>query len=122
EGGERRHGPGVEGELAPRNRGVRVDVVGADARDRGGRVREVRLVARHGDVVTRAVAATHQAEITDRIGDLGLPGRDQPTLPGGDVLRRVQRETGHVADRADLPSAIAGLQRMRRVFDHRYAE
>ena len=46
----------------------------------------------------------------------------EPALAGGDVLRRVEREARRVRDRADLAAAVARLDRVRRVLDHRDAE
>ena len=112
---------------------IRVDMPGADLpvlfdlvqlaeRDRREDVGEVRLVAGHGDVVERALAAPHHAQVVDRAREPGVVGRDHAALAGGDVLRRVEREAGRCRERPDLPAAICALDRVRRVLDHRQPE
>ncbi len=107
----------VELELAPPPRRVLGELVELDERDRREHVGEVRLVAGHGEVVERAVAAPHQAQVADRVGDVVVVRRDQPALAGGDVLRRVEREAGRVGEAADLAAAIGALGGVRRVLD-----
>ena len=55
----------VERELPRADRRVPLELVELDERDRGEHVGEVRLVAGHGEVVERAVAAAHQPEVAD---------------------------------------------------------
>ena len=112
----------VERELARADLGVAADLVELYERDRREHIGEVRLVSRNGEVVERAVAAPHQPQIENRPRDVVPVRRHEPTLAGGDVLRRIQREAGRVGDRADLPAAIRALERMRRVLDDRHAE
>ena len=71
-----------------------LELVELHERDRGEDVGEVRLVAGHRDVVERAVAAAHDAEVVDRRREVVPVRRDEPTLAGGDVLRGVEREAG----------------------------
>ena len=99
-----------------------LELVELDERDRGEHVAQVRLVAGDGDVVERAVAAAHQAQLADRVGERRRVRRDQAALAGGDVLRRVEREAGRVGDRADLAAAVAALGRVGGVLDHGQAE
>ena len=99
-----------------------LDLVELHERDRGEHVAEVRLVAGNGDVVERAVAAAHHAQVVERRGEVVAVGRDQPALAGRDVLRRVEREAGQVGDRADLAAAVTRLGRVRRVLDERQPE
>ena len=49
---------------------VVLDLLELDERDRREHVGEVRLVAGHRDVVERPVAAAHEPEIADRVGDV----------------------------------------------------
>ena len=101
---------------------VAVDLVELDERDRGEDVAEVRLVAGHGDVVERAVAAAHHPQVVERLCDVVAVRRDQPALARGDVLRRVEREARQVGDRADLAAAVARLRGVRGVLDDRQPE
>ncbi len=112
----------VELELALTAGGVLGELVELDERDRREHVREVRLVARHRDVVERAVAAPHQAQVPDRVGDGVVVRRDEPAFAGGDVLRRVEREAGRGREAAELAPAIGALGGVRRVLDHRDPE
>ena len=45
-----------------------------------------------------------------------MPGRDHPTFTRRDVLRRVEAETGEVADRPNLPARLDPLGAVRGVF------
>ena len=92
--------------------------------ERDGRedVGEIRLVAGHGDVVERAVATPHDAEIVDRGRDVIAVGRDDSALAGGDVLRRVEREARGSRQCADLAPAVLALDRVRGVLDDRQPE
>ena len=112
----------VGGELTAPDLGVALDLVELAERDRREHVGEVRLVAGHRDVVERAVAAAHQPQVANRLRDLVAVRRDQPALARGDVLRRVEREAGHLGDRADLPPAVPALGGVRRVLDDRDSE
>ena len=113
----------VELDLPHPQRAVALDLVELAERDRGEHVGEVRLVARHGDVVERAVAAAHDRQPADpprrrRRGSWSTI----PPSPGGDRLRRVEREAGRVGEAADLASAVLALGRVRGVLDDRQAE
>ena len=112
----------VDRDLPAANLGVPLDLVELHERDRGEHVAQVRLVAGHRDVVERAVAAAHHAQVVERLGEVVAVRRDQAALAGGDVLRRVEREAGQVGDRADLAAAVARLGGVRRVLDDRQPE
>ena len=101
---------------------VPLDLVQLAEGDRRQDVGEVRLVARHGDVVQRAVPAPHHAKVVDRACDLGVVGRDHAALAGGDVLRGVEREARRLGERPDLATAVRALDGVRRVLDHRQPE
>ena len=108
----------VERELALARRGVLGQLVELDERDRREHVGEIGLVAGDGDVVERAVAAAHQTEVPDRVGDLVRVRRDEPALAGGDVLRRVEAEARRFREPAELAAAVGALGGVRRVLDH----
>ena len=112
----------VERELALARGRVLGQLVELDERDRGEHVGEVRLVAGDGDVVARAVAAAHQPQVADRVGDVVAVRRDEAALAGGDVLRRVEGEAGRVGEPAELAAAVRALGGVRGVLDHRQAE
>ena len=112
----------VERELPLADRGVRGQLVELDERDRREHVGEVRLVAGHGEVVERAVAAAHQAQVADRLGDVVVVRRDEAALAGGDVLRRVEREAGRLGEPAELAAAVGALGGVGGVLDHGDAE
>ena len=108
----------VQRELALPRGGVLRQLVELDERDRREHVGEVGLVAGNGDVVARAVAAAHQAQVADRVGDLvGVRG-DEPALAGGDVLRRVEAEARRLRQPAQLAAAVGALGRVGGVLDH----
>ena len=71
----------VELELPPPALGVVVELVELHERDRREHVGEVRLVAGHGEVVERAVAAAHQAEVADRVGHVAPLVETSPPSP-----------------------------------------
>ena len=112
----------VQHKLTSADRRMPLHLVELHERDRREHVGEVRLVTRDRDVVARAVASAHQAQVAHCVGDIGAVGRDQAALPGRDVFRRVQGEARRVADRADLSAAVTALGRMRRVLHDRNAE
>ena len=112
----------VERELALARGGVLRELVELHERDRSEHVGEVGLVAGDGDVVERAVAAAHQAQVPDRVRDLVRVRRDEPALAGGDVLRRVEAEAGRLGEPAELAAAVGALGRVRGVLDHRDPE
>ena len=59
------------------------------------------------------------AEAPDRVGELGLVGRDGAALAGRDDLARVEREAAHQAERAARRLAVARAERAGRVLDER---
>ena len=67
----------VERELPLADLAMPLELVELDERDRREHVGEVRLVAGHGDVVERAVAAAHQPQLADRVGDVVAVRRDR---------------------------------------------
>ncbi len=73
-------------------------------------------------VVVRPVAAPRQPHVADRLGDVVVVRRDEPSLAGGDVLRRVEREARRLREPADLAAAVARLGRVGRVLDDGEAE
>jgi hypothetical protein len=107
----------IHGELAHADRRVQFELVELHERDRGKHIGEVRLEPWRDLVVVRAVAAPRQAHLAYALGERGVVGRDQPTLPRRDVLRRVEAEAGRGRDRSDLAPAIAALERVRRILD-----
>ena len=112
----------VQLEVPLADRRVPIELVELAERDRGQHVGEVRLVAGHRDVVQRAVAAAHQAQPAERLGDVVAVGGDEPALARGHVLRRVQREARRVRQRPDLAAAVDALHGVRGVLDHRDPE
>ncbi len=113
-----RHGSVVGADVPLADLPVPLDLVQLAEGDRRQDVGEVRLVARHGDVVQRAMPAPHHAKVVDRVCDLGVVGRDHPALAGGDVLRGVEREARRLGERPDLATAVRALDGVRRVLDH----
>ena len=116
------HGGVVGLDVAAADLGMRVDLVQLAERDRGEDVGEVRLEAGGADVVERAVAPPHQAQLPHLVGERVVVGRDRAALARGDVLRRVEGEARRARDRADPPAAVARLDGVGRVLDHRQPE
>ena len=57
------------------------------------------------------------AEAPNRVGELGLVGRDRAALTGRDDLARVEGEAAHQAERAARRIAIARAERAGGVLD-----
>ncbi len=109
-----------------------LDAVQLSERDAGVEVREVVLVARLDDVVAArplalvalpgvAVEAV-QPQRAHAIGELVVAQGQHASLASGEVLVRVEREAGRIADRADLATAVGTrLDRVRGILDQREA-
>ena len=115
---ELRYGRVVGGDVASPDLGVLLDLVQLAERNRCEDVGEVRLEPGDGDVVERALAAAHQAEVPKRGGDVVVVRRHHAALARSDVLRRVEGEAGGNGERADLPPAVGGLGGVGGVLDH----
>jgi hypothetical protein len=120
--GQGGHGRVVGRDVTLANRPVTLDLVQLDERDRREHIREVRLVARNRNVVQRAVAAAHDAQVVDGRGDVVAVRGHQAPLAGGNVLRRVEREAGRSGEPTELAPAIRSLDGVGRVLDDRGAE
>ena len=115
--------------LGGATRVVLLEAVQLPERDAGMQVGEVVLVARLDDVVaagTLALVALPgiavepvQTQRAHAVGERLVAQRQHASLARGEVLVRVEREAGRIADRADLATAVdACLDRVRGVLDH----
>src|SRR5262249_9557510 len=65
---------------------------------------------RNGSLRVRSVHA-EGARLPHPFGQLGVPGYEHPPVARGDVLDRVEGETTHIADQADMRTPVAGADR-----------
>ena len=100
--------------------------------ERGGEVRQVGLVAGRDDFVAPRGPAPAppphvavdpvQRQHPASLGHGGVGRGDHAALPGGERLRRVEREAGHRGlGGADRAPPVGGREGVRGVLDHRQA-